>query len=171
MNIFFVDSDPILAARALVDQHCNKMVTETAQVLSNCYTIDRMAEDDCPRTKTTQKPRKHSYPHHPCCKWIQRSINNFWWLIRHGNELENERHYRGYTEPHYSHLFIQWCEENPPDLPQIEMTVPEQAFGDHNYLKQKNPVDGYRAYYNIAKREQKTLRKVWTKRGAPDWWL
>jgi hypothetical protein len=68
VNIFYVDKNPMLAAQALVDQHVNKQVSETAQELSNCYTLEQLADPSCPRTKKGT-PRKHSYPHHPCCKW------------------------------------------------------------------------------------------------------
>ena len=34
MNIFVVDTYPVLAARALCDRHVVKMVLETAQILS-----------------------------------------------------------------------------------------------------------------------------------------
>ena len=33
MNLFVLDIDPVLAARALSDQHINKMILETAQIL------------------------------------------------------------------------------------------------------------------------------------------
>lgn len=170
MNIFFVDQDPVIAAKSLVDMHVNKMVTETAQILSNCYSLERLAEPDCPRNYSGN-PRRHSYPHHPCCKWPQKSKANFDWTVAHGLALEEERLYRG-MNPSFPAKFIKWCKDNPPHFNQAEMTEPAQAFGEANqHLRSKDPVEGYRLYYNVAKRAQETLKKVWTRRGAPYWWL
>ena len=169
MQIFYTDFDARNAARSLVDQHVNKQVAETAQILSNCYTLDEMRVADCPRT-TTGTPRRHSYPHHPCCKWAQINLQNFYWLIAHGRYLEDERLYRGFN-PHYSYRFIEWCAWNPPQQPNEPMTKPPQAFGKWGYLIDPvDPVAGYRRYYNIAKWQQETLKKVWTNRKPPEWW-
>lgn len=169
MNIFFVDQDPTVAAQSLMDMHVNKMVTETAQILSNCYSLERLAEPDCiPNYKG--EPRGHSYPHHPCCKWPQKSKANFDWVIKHGLALEEERLYRG-MNPSFPAKFIRWCAENPPHFDNEELTPPSQSFGEWNHLQGDDPVEAYRRYYNIAKRQQATLRKTWTRRGAPSWWL
>ena len=168
MNVFFVDESPIRAAQSLVDQHVNKMVTETAQILSNCYTLEQL--EKAPPTQSGN-PRKHSYPHHPCCKWVQESYDNFEWVVTHGLGVDMERLYRGFN-PSYSVEFIKWCSENRPSFPMEEMTPPAQAFGvEWEHLRQENTVEAYRSYYNVAKREQPTLKKVWTRRGAPNWWL
>ena len=169
MNVFFVDEDPKVAAQCLVDQHVNKMLSETAQILSNCYSLERLAEDDCPRTQK-DTPRKHSYPHHPCCKWVQESFDNWWWVVKHGFSLEQERLYRGFN-PGFAFRFIEWCSKNVPKFSKVDMTKPAQAFGvEWEYLRGDDPVEAYRRYYNVAKRQQPTLKKVWTRRGAPNWW-
>jgi len=168
VNIFYVDENPILAAQALVDQHVNKMVSETAQELSNCYTLEQLADPGCPRTKKGT-PRKHSYPHHPCCKWVQQSIENWEWLFTHGLGLEMERLYRGYN-PHFCVDFIKWSIDNPPNLPNVPFTPPPQAFKHWEHLMGNDTVEAYRRYYNVAKWEQPTLKKVWTKRKPPVWW-
>lgn len=169
MNIFFVDESPAVAAQCLVDAHCNKMVTEIAQILSNCYTLERLAEPDVPRTQKGTA-RKHSYPHHPCCKWVQESYDNWEWTVAHGLCLEMERLYRGFN-PSFSVDFIKWCVKNRPAYQEKEMTPPAQAFGvEWECLRGDDPVEAYRRYYNVAKRKQSTLKKVWTRRGAPDWW-
>lgn len=169
MNIFFVDESPERAAQCLVDQHVNKMVTETAQVLSNCYSLERLAEPDVPLTQKGTS-RKHSYPHHCCCKWVQEAYENFKWVVSHGLELEKERLYRG-MNPNFSVGFIKWCANNEPVFNKTELTPPAQAFGEEwEHLRGDDPVEAYRRYYNVAKRQQATLKKVWTRRGAPNWW-
>ena len=169
MNIFFVDQDPVKAAQALVDQHANKQVVESCQMLANCYSLEELASNDCPKTKKGND-RKYSYFNHPCSIWTRKTINNFNWLLNHSIALEEERMYRGFN-PHFSISFIEWCVNNPPDLTNAELTPPAQAFGEWDYLRGDDPVEAYRRYYNIAKRQQETLKKVWTRRRAPDWWI
>jgi hypothetical protein len=164
MNIFYVDANPLLAAQALCNKHVNKMIVETAQILSNCYSLERMAEPDCPRTQAGS-PRKHSYPHHPCCKWVQKSFENWQWLVAHGLSLEMERLYRGF-EPHFSVEFIKWCGNNKPVFIESDFTMPPQAMPDE--YKMENPVEAYRRYYNEYKRN--TIQMKWTRRNPPEWW-
>jgi len=123
MNIFVIDLDPRTAARHLVDKHISKMVTETAQILSNCFTLDRMAMSDCPRNQKGEA-RKHSYPHHPCCKWAPQSRDNMRWLVEHAREMDIERMWRfGKVEA---------------------QAMPEE-------YKSDNAVDAYRSYYAFGK--------------------
>ena len=39
MNIFYVNSDPEVAARSMVDRHVVKMILETAQLLSTAHRV------------------------------------------------------------------------------------------------------------------------------------
>jgi hypothetical protein len=61
MNIFATDSNPIIAARNLCDKHINKMIVESAQMLANGFSLERLAQDDVPRNQKGQ-PRTHGYP-------------------------------------------------------------------------------------------------------------
>lgn len=167
MNIFFVDEDPVLAAQSLVDQHVNKMVTETAQVLSNGYTLDRLSKDDVPTTKSGRS-RKHSYPHHGCCKWAVFSKENWLWVVNHGLALEDERIYRG-MNPHFSAIFIRWCANNTPNFDRYSFSIPYLAMPEERRCN--DPVKSYRDYYNIEKYRQSTLKKKWTRRQPPKWWI
>lgn len=74
INIFYVDSDPIIAARNMVDRHVVKMILETAQLLSTAHRfldgtemevspdmaagIDRLENVISLILKTPKKPRK-----------------------------------------------------------------------------------------------------------------
>jgi hypothetical protein len=72
--------------------------------------------------------------------------------------------------PHHSYRFIEWCGNNPPDIDVGEFTPPPQAFSQWEHLMGDDTVEAYRRYYNVAKWEQATLKKVWTKRKPPVWW-
>ena len=88
MNIFCIDKDPIQSAKWLCDQHCNKMVLESAQMVANCFTLETLAE----LAPKTQKgtARKHSYYNHPCSIWTRESYENYMWHLELMKNLLNE---------------------------------------------------------------------------------
>jgi len=164
MNIFVIDLDPRTAARHLVDKHISKMVTETAQILSNCFTLDRMAMSDCPRNQKGEA-RKHSYPHHPCCKWAPQSRDNMRWLVEHAREMDIERMWRfGKVETHFSMSFINWASQNLSSSIAPESGLTEFAQAMPEEYKSDNAVDAYRSYYALGK----THLHKWT-RNKPSW--
>ena len=52
MNIFYVDKDPIVAAKMLIDKHVVKMIVESAQMLSTAH---RMIDGTQYQGKTKSK--------------------------------------------------------------------------------------------------------------------
>lgn len=165
MNIFVIDRDPKVAAKYLVDRHVAKMVAESAQILSNCFTLEQLAAPDCPRTQAGT-PRKHSYPHHPCCKWAKESRNNMLWIIAHAAALDEERMRRfGSETPHFSMGFINWAHGNIKQslAPAGNSTPFVQAMPDE--FKNENAVLAYRNYYKYGKIN---LHK-WTNAEKPCW--
>jgi hypothetical protein len=101
-NIFVVDLDPEKAARSLCDQHVNKMITETAQMLSVAHRV----LDGVPTKVRTKKGRlklefvlpdhreaalhKTTHLNHGCTVWARTSHSNYIWLARHGLEMAKE---------------------------------------------------------------------------------
>jgi hypothetical protein len=147
MNIFIVNSDPVIAAWSLCDKHYVKMVLETAQLLCSCC---------------SDAPYKPAFLNHPCSKWVRQSINNFDWLCKHGIALCEEYTFR-YGKKHKSQEVIEWCMEHKPDLPKVGQTPFVQAMPDE--YKNKDPVVAYRKYYIGAKKHI----LVYTKRMPPSW--
>ena len=165
MNIFAVHIIPQIAAIQLVDRHVVKMITESAQILSNCFTLEQLASPDCPRTQKGT-PRKHSYPHHPCCKWVNESRSNMSWVIEHAIALEEERIYRFESDtPHFSIAFVKWAKEHRDESISLNANRTPFAQAMPPEYKRINWVEAYRKYYAIGK---KHLHQ-WTKRGAPEW--
>jgi hypothetical protein len=152
MNIFILDTDPVIAAQMQCDKHVVKMILETAQLLCSVF----------PDGKA---PYKKTHINHPCSKWTRESSCNYMWLLDHGNALVNEYTFR-YDKVHKSAAVISWCKDN------IKYT----SFERHIRTKFKqcmpeiyhdnDPVVAYRNYY-IG--EKKKIAK-WNKaRKAPDW--
>ena len=167
MNIFCIDKDPIQAARWLCDQHCNKMVLESAQMLANCFNSETL--EDAPRAKSGNV-RKHSYYNHPCSIWVRETKENMIWLILHALEMEEERLRRGFN-PHFSAGFINWCADNVANslIPDGEQTDFAIAISDdkdcrkHPDFYSLDTVGKYRLYYSFDKKFAK-----WTQ-NKPAW--
>ena len=81
VNIFVLDEDPIQAAFQQCNKHVVKMVTETAQLLCSVY----------PKGVA---PYKRTHYNHPCAVWARTSLENYLWLLEHGEALGLE-----YTDP------------------------------------------------------------------------
>lgn len=169
MNIFAVHANPFIAASMLCNEHCNKMVLESAQMLANCFTLEQL--QDAPFTKTGN-PRKHSYYNHPSSKWVRESKVNMRWLIDHAIELERQRILRGFN-PHFSYSFILWCKDNMhrsvvPDGKMTKLSIAineEQNCRKLPYFDSLSTVDKYRHYYVLDK-----SFATWKNSQQPEWY-
>lgn len=174
MNIFTTDYCPVQSAQNVCNEHF-KMIVESCQILATCFSLERLAEQDCPRTiKGT--PRKHFNPKHPSCVWAKKSTGNMDWLIMHTLALLEEKKYRYPDSPrHFCHDFVDWVIENLEDAntPEGELTEFSVAISDDSECRkirdfeQKSVVDKYRLYYIYDKARFAT----WKKREKPDWFL
>ena len=94
MNIFFLNKDPVLAARAQCDKHVVKMVLETTQMLS---------------TAAIRNGRRaiyqSAYPNHPMTKWVGNTKDNYMWAYEHAVALSKEYTAR-YGKFHACHKII-----------------------------------------------------------------
>jgi len=157
MNIFYLHSDPFLAAQAQCDKHVVKMVTESAQLL--CSVGHTLAAVNPPYLLT--------HANHPCAKWARERSGNFVWLWDHFEALSFEYSHR-YHKVHLSfkkmapwldacgHWIADYLPMGRTDPPQV---MPEQYRGD-------DPVAAYRDYY----RNEKARFARWSVREPPEWW-
>jgi hypothetical protein len=83
VNIFAVDKNPFICARALDDRRVVKMTTETAQILSDAMYL----------RGDVGFYRKNN-PNHPCVKWAAASSVNYQWTIALLLYLNTEYRYR-----------------------------------------------------------------------------
>lgn len=158
MNIFYVDSDPIIAAQSLIDCHVVKMPIESAQMLSNIFSVEELARKDCPRTQKGEI-RRHYNKNNRFCRWALHSQENYDWLWRHAYALCEEFEYRRGKE-HYIKNLILWIKDNYPVIGNRGFTIP---------LLQD--VDYRRNLYIKDKRYDKRGKWIftWTKRNPPGW--
>lgn len=153
MNIFILDRDPSIAARYQCNKHVVKMILETAQML--CSPFD-------PGTA----PYKRSHFNHPCSVWARESRANFDWLVTHGLALCSEYEAR-YSKTHKSKAIIEWCRDNVSTLtfPSEGLTEFAQAMPDE--CRRPDPVDAYRTYYLVHKRDF----AKWPEGRTPHWYV
>ena len=76
MNIFYLDHDPVVAAKMHCDVHSYKMISESVLMLCNAH---RMLDGDSYADSVGMFPL--GYQNHPCSKWVMRSAANYNWLL------------------------------------------------------------------------------------------
>jgi hypothetical protein len=100
MNIFVTNLCPVLSAVALPDKYSVKMPVETCQMVSIIYS--KWYYDWGTISKKDGSPyntEKGAFRGHPCTIWTSESIDNSYWLIKHGMNICDEFQLR-YDKPH-----------------------------------------------------------------------
>lgn len=104
MNIFVTDKDPRVCAEWLDDKRVNKMILESAQMLSTAIMWHKHND-----LMTNLTPAKRNFRdaivkklgiykpfgvNHEVNKWARKNRSNYFWLLRHFLQLCNEYEYR-----------------------------------------------------------------------------
>lgn len=144
MNIFVLDTNPVIAAQMQCNQHVVKMTLETAQILST----------------VAGGPYMPTHAKHPCTLWAGANRTNYNWLVMHGLALAEE-YTRRYGRQHKSQAVIALLANRGAALP-IGITPFVQCMPDE--FKDKDPVVAYRKYYR-----SKAGFATW-KTQPPYWW-
>lgn len=179
MNIFILDRDPRVAASMVCDKHVNKMIIESAQMMS---TVHRMLDGTPERRPSVSGKTMQTYyvfgderdelyylavhKFHGCTKWTAESKANYEWHYEHFCGLADEFKYR-YGKDHKTFLKLSEMLSKPPqNIPDVGLTPFYQAMTHFPMCFHEDAVTAYRNYYHAAKQFAK-----WEKgRPAPDWW-
>ena len=146
MNIFYTHPCPKQAARHLCMIHVNKMIIESAQMLSAAHhTLD----DSCLPSLC-----KLAYPQHPCTVWVRSGALNYIWLLEHLKELG--RIYKGYRGKHHATINNRLKALNilPLNIPDIPFFAPPLCMPDR--FKSINVCTSYTLYIQDKYREWQT---------------
>jgi len=84
MNIFFTSPCPVESAKFLDTKRVNKMILESAQLLSTALRENGYEGDIY----------KSTHRNHPSTVWARQSRDNYIWLLRHFEALAKEYHAR-----------------------------------------------------------------------------
>ena len=175
MNIFVLHRDPYICAQMHCDKHIVKMIIESAQLLYTCCLMWGIVGNDirefittAPITTKGTHGYKMTHKHHPCCKWLSESVENYHWLVTMAKELCVE-YTRRYKKIHATEQHIDWLSYVCPDIPNMPMTPFAMAMpNDCKYTEHDgniNPVKSYRMYYC----KEKTFAK-WAHSTVPIWY-
>ena len=138
MNIFYLSSDPQECAKFHCDKHVVKMVTETAQILSNV-----LLSLGFPAPYKWAASNPHPY------QWALKSRANYIWLCYLGYFLGME-YERRYNKVHKALSAIAECFLYADEIPEGVFTEPPQSMPDD--VKRESCIEAYREYYRVYKR-------------------
>jgi hypothetical protein len=156
MNIFYLDHDQEKAARMHCDIHVNKMIIETAQLLSSAHHI---ANSD-----VKEKVYKLTHKNHTSAVWTRASKDNYIWLLGLLKALISEFHVRN-GKNHKTEERLEFLEKIPA-LPDMPFTQPTQSMPD--IYRCDDSIIAYRNFYREYKWPQSWFK---FKGGVPAEWL
>ncbi|NNK81921.1 MAG: hypothetical protein HKO92_02235 [Flavobacteriaceae bacterium] len=175
MNIFVVDTDPVIAAQMLCDKHIVKMTLESAQMLSTAH---RLIDGQLTYIIKNQRKVKYwehptlddilykaAHVKHPCTLWTCESIENYNWHYLHFVTLCNE-YTKRYGKVHKSDTklrdILKTTPKNIPikSLTRFALAMPEE-------YKCESAVKSYHMYYKMDKARFAKWDKL---NNIPKWW-
>jgi hypothetical protein len=151
MNLFYLNHDPVEAARMQCDRHVVKMILETAQMLSTAHIeLDGI-----------QVAYKSTHKNHPSTVWVRSSASAYEWSYTHMMALGAE-YTRRYGKVHKTIAEHAKALDKFPDSIGNDLFVePPQCMYDE--CKRDDTVLAYQVYYN-AKADE------WAAKGRPMTW-
>lgn len=180
MNVFVLSEDPREAAQMMCDKHINKMIIESAQMLSTAhrmldgYLERRLSKSGKrmvnyyvhPNNNLDETLYKAVHHHHPCTVWTMESKSNYDWHYEHFLGLADEFLVR-YNKSHMTIQKLKDVLSSPPknirdkgltEFPQAMKAYPQ-------CMVEGDAVQAYRNYYHY-----KNFAKWERGRPAPSWW-
>lgn len=169
MNIFYLHRNALIAAMMMCDIHINKMILESAQILSIVYIMLTNNIHHIEQKKVYKAPQR--YFKHPCVLWTLESSSNFQWLLTHAYGLLKEYKFRFQPDKrHASHNIIDFIIDEFENFQHLfkkhDFTKPALAM--HESCKvSDNPVNSYRFFY---RHDKESFAKYNRGRSFPLWW-
>ncbi len=164
MNIFVLDYDPAIAAQYHCDVHVNKMILESAQMLSTAHWH-----------RGGQGPYKATHAGHPCNIWCRKSSTNYLWLFDlFANLLKQYEFMKG--KHHKCAELLTTLNALPPTILDGPLTPFAVAMPDemkmYTTVNNIDVVASYRNYYNHKHLMFKRNVLQWTgeNRSIPSWY-
>ena len=160
MNIFYLDSDPVIAAKAMTDKHVVKMILESAQLLSTAHRvldgepIVQMSASGRRLTRYTHPTLddvlyKSTHTNHPSGIWSRESKSNYLWLYQHFMALCSEYTQR-YNKTHTTYIKLHNILNNAPqNISNTNPTKIKLAMPTEYHLSDE--IESYRLYYEKEK--------------------
>jgi hypothetical protein len=174
MNLFYLDKDPVEAAKMHCDRHVVKMIIEVAQMLSTAHRVldGEMYTDLSKNGRRIKRWKlfenddivyKATHVNHPSSKWIRETLGNYLYAYKLFVALCDEFEYR-YGKVHLTRTKLEnILKKEPNRITHGPMTKVPQAMPE--YCKKDDSIEAYRFYYL----NEKTSMMNYTKREKPEW--
>lgn len=159
MNIFYLDHDPVKAARYHCDKHVVKMILETAQLLSTAH---RVIDGD--EHADAHGMYKATHRNHPSAVWVREAFGNYLYTHQLFRALLAE-YTRRYGRQHKTGRLLETLAIPPFNMPHEPWFTPVRLAMPDEY-KSEDAVASYRAYYRGGKADIAR----WQHGPTPDWW-
>jgi hypothetical protein len=158
VNIFVTDPCPVKSATALDDSRLNKMILESAQLLSNA--IHEHVPDLAPLVYEKVNFNQR------CSRWARATRSNYSWLLEHLTALLFEKVHRT-DRVHTTMRLLDLFREAEESIPEGELT----EFPNSSYYKDdENVLAAYRKTLLKKWINAKVVgSKSWTNREPPPW--
>lgn len=154
MNIFVTSPSPVQSAMWLDDKRVNKMVLETAQLLSAAVIM---------RGGVSKYALTHY--NHPCGVWARQTSSNFKWLYQHGIALADV-YKLAYGRNHACIPIIEECYKQNKLIPSGLITPFANATP---YKSSTEPIHLiYRKY--MTDKWNEDANPTWRNRDVPPWY-
>ena len=137
------------------DKHVVKMCVEYCQILSTVCRLNGVQSATLYRM---------THKNHPCVKWVQKSRQNYVYLLELVIELFDEYTYR-YGKVHASSRLIPELIDCINNIPLGENKLTEFIAVIPGSVIETNAIIHYRKLYS----NEKAHLAKWTKRNIPDW--
>jgi hypothetical protein len=160
MNIFYLDSDPVIAAKAMTDKHVVKMILESAQLLSTAHRVldgEPVVQLSASGRRLTRYTHatlddvlyKSTHINHPSNIWLRESKSNYLWLYKHFIALCYEYTNR-YQKIHSTYTKLHNVLNHSPDnILDTNQTKVKLAMPIEYHLN--DAIESYRLYYEKEK--------------------
>lgn len=147
MNIFVLSEDPIIAASYHCNQHLNKMILESAQLLSTATYAQ------LPEYTESLGSYAPAYKNHPCTIWASASLSNMRWILDLALSLDYHRK-KLYLSDHASmrviHSLNRFFLDCLFEISWQDHTPFVCAMPPHISIRQDlDPVQKYQKYYQL----------------------
>ncbi len=151
MNIFYLNRDPVKAARVQYNKHVVKMILESAQMLCTAHHhyAEQLGYDN------EYIPYRKAHYNHPSTIWTRQNSRHYYWLFHHMLAL-GEEYTRRYGK---KHLSITKCFDALQNCP-VGMPLggvfeePPQCMPDEYKVKG----DSISAYWNYYEQEKYKIK-------------
>lgn len=166
MNMYFLDADPVAAARYHCNAHVSKMPTETAQLLSAVHwRTGYRGPNHVEHGNGPYKDSRSAKPTLGPLRWILQSLANYRWAVGFGFALAAE-YTRRYGKAHGVVPVLEWLKAHEPDIPDVGQT-PFITSDMGQYLVAGDPIESQRRFYV----GEKGRFAKWPAGETPEWFV